>query len=143
MPTISASEQKSVFVDLAKWLRQVLPKGVRISISNMCDDVDSISIVPIKGTIASKYYACGGYEVYLPFALYYRTMATDNERNAYALNLLDSIGLTLEANNPTVELTDGRQLLECYQDSTSVKFKQTGAIGDFMANFVIKYARDN
>lgn len=141
--SLTASEQRGILLDLARWLRKVVPAGIKVSIANMCDDARSLSLVPIKGAIVNKRYACGGFEAYMPFALYYRTPATDNESNSAAFGVLDSIGIVLEGGSPPIELTEGRQLLEAFQDSTAVKFKQTGSIGDFMANYVIIYARED
>ena len=66
--SLTASEQRGILLDLARWLRKVVPKDIKVSVANMCDDARSISLVPIKGAIVNKRYACGGFEAFMPFA---------------------------------------------------------------------------
>ena len=57
--SLTASEQRGILLDLARWLRKVVPKDIKVSVANMCDDTRSVFLVPIKGAIVNKRYACG------------------------------------------------------------------------------------
>lgn len=143
--TVSASEQKSIFLDIKDWLAKVVDADINISVAYMSTD-NSLSIVPAKGVKRYKQYACGGYEVYLPFSIYYRGIADDDDTSSDMLDLLDTIGYKLENNGhtdiPKLELSSGRELINAYQELTAVKFKQSGKTGEFTASYVIIYSRD-
>lgn len=142
---VSAKEQRGVLMDLVNWLRSdgVLPANTKVTLTDLDTAPNTMSIIPLKGIIRSKSYACGGYEVYLPFALYYRTAAESNNDTDAVFQLLDGIGERLDAHDPPLELTDSREVIECYQLNTAVKYQQNGAMGDFMAEFALVYSRDD
>ena len=142
---ISASEQKSVFLDIKEWLYKVLDPSIQISVADM-SRTECLAIVPAKGIRRHKLYACGGYEVYLPFSIYYRCIADDDKTTTDVLDLLDGIGIKLEKNGtddvPALTLSGSREVLESYQDMTAIKYKQSGTACDFTASYILIYSRE-
>ena len=142
---ITAIEQKSVFTDLKSWLEEILGTDIQVTISNLGVD-NALAIVPSKGIRKSKQYACGGYEVYLPFSIYYRVIADDDDTISECLNLLDLIGDRLEKNGtegiPELKLTEGRELLEAYQEFSSIKCGSAGKVADFTASYILIYSKE-
>ena len=142
---VSASEQKSIFLDIKDWLAKIVDSNINISVADMSAD-NSLSIVPAKGVKRYKEYACGGYEIYLPFSIYYRGIVDDDDTSSDMLDLLDTIGYKLENNGhtdiPKLELSGGRELLDAYQELTAVKFKQSGKTGEFTASYILIYSRE-
>lgn len=142
---VSASEQKSIFLDIKEWLAKIVDDDINISVADIGTD-NSLAIVPAKGVKRYVQYACGGYEVYLPFSIYYRGIVDDDDTSSDMLDLLDTIGYKLENNGntgiPKLELSSGRELLNAYQELTAVKFKQSGKTGEFTASYVIIYSRE-
>ena len=143
---IRASEQKSIFLDIKEWLIKIIPEDVNVSISNIGVE-NELTIAPEKGVRRSKKYACGGYEVYLPFTLYFRAVADDDNSISYMLQLLDDIGYKLENNGtediPELTLSDNKELIAAYQELTSSKYRQAGKISDFIASYVIIYSNED
>ena len=142
---ITAIEQKSVFTDVKSWLEEILGADIQVTISNLGVD-NALAIVPSKGIRKSKQYACGGYEVYLPFSIYYRVIADDDDTISECLNLLDLIGDRLEKNGtegiPELKLTEGRELLEAYQEFSSIKYGSAGKVADFTASYILIYSKE-
>lgn len=141
---VSAKEQRGVSMDIVNWLRSLEgnPKDLKVTLCDLDLAINTLSVVPLKGVLRRKSYACGGYEVYFPFALYYRTAAESNNDTDRAFMFLDNIGELIDIGIPPLVLTDSREVIECYQKTTAVKYKQTGAVSDFMAEFVLVYSRD-
>lgn len=141
---VSASEQRSVLMDLLAWLRQdgVLPADTKVQLADLDVKVNTVALVPIKGVKKYKQYACGDYEVFLPFAIYYRTSAESNVDTSAAFDVLNHIGDCIEAGDPKLTLTNGREAIDFYQEMTAIKYKQEGAVSDFMANFVLIYGNN-
>lgn len=142
---VSAREQRGVLIDVVNWLRQdgVLPSGTKVLLSDLDLKPNAVSIAPLKGVIRRKTYSCGGYEVQLPFGLWYRAAVDSNNGTDSAFQVLDNIGICLDDGTPPLELTGSRELLEAYQKTTAIKYKQAGAMCDFMAEFVLIYSRDD
>ena len=143
---IRASEQKSVFLDIKEWLTKIIPADVNVSISNIGVE-NELTIAPEKGVRRNKKYACGGYEVYLPFMLYFRAVADDDNSVSGILQLLDDIGYKLENNGtegiPELKLSGNREIIAAYQELTSSKCRQAGKISDFIASYVIIYSNED
>lgn len=143
---VSASEQKSVFLDIKDWLLGIIPTGIDVSIANL-GNVDTLAITPEKGAKRAKEYACGGYEIYLPFSIYFRAIADDDDTIASKLELLNDIGYKLEHNGEEgiarLELSHGREIIEVYQEITAIKYKQAGKISDFTASYTLIYSTEN
>ena len=53
---VSASEQKSIFLDIKDWLAEIVDSNINISVADMSAD-NSLSIVPAKGVKRYKEYA--------------------------------------------------------------------------------------
>ena len=53
---MSASEQKSIFLDIKDWLAKIVGSNINISVADMSAD-NSLSIVPAKGVKRYKEYA--------------------------------------------------------------------------------------
>ena len=138
--SLSVSEQTSVFKDLADWIRgtDILPTGCSITIADLEPRTNTVSITPLKGICKSKQFACGDYEAYIPFAIYYRTPADCNNATYNALDILNSIGDAL-GDNTTLKLSGGKELVNAVQELTAMKYKQTGVMCDFVANYSLTY----
>lgn len=139
---VSQSEQNAVLKDLRTWLKSNISwlSDKKITISGIDLDVDSLAIVPTKGVRKRKQYACGGYQVYMPFALWFRTSAEGNSSVEAAFNSLDEIGISLDSLDFTNMLSGDRQVDSFYQDTSTILSARKGSITDFVTTFVLIYS---
>lgn len=139
---VAASETNAVLKDLRTWLKANIDwlSDKKITISGLDLDNDSFAIVPIKGIRKRRQYACGGYQVYMPFMLWYRTAAEGNSSVEAAFNSMDSIGIALDSLDFTNMLSGDRQVDSFYQDTSTVLQARKGSITDFTTNFVLIYS---
>lgn len=140
--SIVASEQNAVLKDLRAWFKTNIDwfKDKRLTISSLDLTENNVTIVPLKGVRKRKQYACGGYQVYFPFALYYRTSASTNTEIENVFESLDAVGFSLDSLDFNDLLSGDRQVDKFYQDTTTTLLARNGAVTDFTTTFVLIYS---
>lgn len=139
---VAVSEQNAVLRDLRLWLKNNVPwlsdKTITISSLNLIND--NVSIVPTRGIRKRKQYACGGYQVYFPFNIYYRTSVEGNSAVETTFDAMDGIGSVIDSSDLTNMLSGDRSVDSFYQDTTTVLLARKGSVCDFMASYVLIYS---
>lgn len=139
---VSVSEQNAVLNDLRKWFKTNIDwfSNKKLTISNLDLSEDNVSIVPLRGVRKRKQYACGGYQVYFPFSLYYRTAVEGNIAVENVFDEIDAIGFSLDSIDYTNMLSGDRAVDTFYQDTTTTLLAKKGSVTDFVATFVLIYS---
>lgn len=139
---VSASEQNAVLKDLRTWFRANIDwfNGKKLTISSLDLVENNVSIVPIKGVRKRKQYACGGYQVFFPFSLYYRTSVEGNVAVENVFDDIDAIGFSLDSIDYSNMLSGDRTVDNFYQDTTTTLLAKKGNVTDFVATFVLIYS---
>ena len=139
---VSASEQNAVLKDLRTWFKTNIDwfSGKKLTISSLDLSENNVSIVPLRGVRKRKQYACGGYQVYFPFSLYYRTSVEGNVAVENVFDEIDAIGFSLDSLDYTNMLTGDRSVDTFYQDTTTTLLARKGSTSDFVATFVLIYS---
>ena len=139
---IAVSEQNAILKDLRLWLKEhvawLSDKTITISSLNLIED--NVSIVPTRGIRKRKQYACGGYQVYFPFNIYYRTSVEGNSEVETTFDALDDIGSVIDSADLNTILSGDRSVDSFYQDTTTVLLARKGSVCDFMASYVLLYS---
>lgn len=138
---VPVSEQTTVLGYLKAWL-ETLPvlSGLDISISSLDLQIGGLSIVPSMGVKKSRQYACGGYQVYFPFQIYYRTASEGDNEIMDAFNLVDQIGVYASTADLNTLLGTDMTADSFAQETTTVLLAKQGAVSDYRANFVLIYS---
>lgn len=138
---VDTREQRTVLECLQIWLKTLdITADLPITIANLDLKVDGISIVPQRGVRKFKQYACGGYQVYFPFTLYYRSTAESTDDVIDGYNLIDKIGELTQSVDLDALLVGDMNADSFSQETTTVLVSRTGAVGTYMANFVLIYS---
>lgn len=139
---IAVVEQNAVLKDIRTWLKANVNflKDKKVTVASLDLTENNVTIVPLKGVRKRRQYACGGYQVYFPFAIYYRTSVHGTSDIEGVYDSMDSIGVALDSANLRAVLSGDREADSFYQDTTTVLLARKGAVTDFMATFVIIYS---
>lgn len=138
---VPVSEQTTILGYLKAWL-ETLPvlSGLDISISSLDLQIGGLSIVPSMGVKKARQYACGGYQVYFPFQIYYRTASEGDNEIMNAFNLVDQIGVAATTADLNTLLGTDMTADSFAQETTTVLLAKQGAVSDYRANFVLIYS---
>lgn len=138
---VSVPEQTTVLGYIKRWLESLsILSGLDISISSLDLQIGGLSIVPTTGVRKQRQYACGGYQVYFPFTLYYRTASEGTDEIAESFNLLDQIGIEAMDCNLNTLLGADMTADSFSQNTTTVLLARAGAVSDYKTDFVLIYS---
>lgn len=138
---VNIVEQNTVLDYIKAWLESIdFLDGISVSIASLDLTLGSLSIVPNSGVRKARQYACGGYQVYFPFSIYYRTAAAGDDEITAAFELMDNIGIA--AMNAELNTLLGSDMTadSFSQETTTVLISRNGAVTDYKANFVLIYS---
>lgn len=138
---VNVVEQNTVLGYIKAWLESIdFLDGISVSIASLDLTLGSLSIVPNSGVRKARQYACGGYQVYFPFSIYYRTAAAGDTEIEAAFELMDNIGIA--AMNAELNTLLGSDMTadSFSQETTTVLISRNGAVTDYKANFVLIYS---
>lgn len=138
---VNVVEQNTVLGYIKAWLESIdFLDGILVSIASLDLTLGGLSVVPNSGVRKARQYACGGYQVYFPFSIYYRTASAGDDEIEAAFELMDNIGI--EAMNTELDTLLGSDMTadSFSQETTTVLISRNGAVTDYKANFVLIYS---
>lgn len=138
---VSVSEQTTVLRYIQDWLGSLdFLEGITISVSSLDLEINNLSIVPTQGVKKARQYACGGYQVYFPFQIYFRTSAEGFDEISNSYNLVDKIGDAAYNADLNTLLGSDMTADSFSQETTTVLLARQGIVSDYRANFVLIYS---
>ena len=117
-----------------------LPDKAKLDYQSL-DGTNHIGFLTMPGGKYTAQYVTGGFEAQLPFQIRYKLVATGNQQNLDAENVVKGLADYLEE-NPDMNLTGGRNVTEIQMDSITYR-SQAGEDGSviFARNGIVKYEK--